>query len=218
MNDHAVAQRLCEAAAGESPWNVALQGVHEALGVSATQFFVVEKATMRLDVAENSGASPPDVMFDYVRFGWRIDPHVAHAAALPVGEVLVTARVFPRDQYKDHVYHREMWGPHNVREVLGAKVAENDHYVAMFGVTRQYVRPPFVDEDIDLMRRYTAHVVAALQIAKHLENTQTNAEYFSARGRLWDLKPESTMAAFGGQRAILLTASIHRKEIRSIRS
>ena len=139
--DHAVVQRLYEAAAGESPWNVALQGVHDA--------------------------------------------------ALPVGEVLVTARIFPRDQYKDHVYYREMWGPHNVREVLGAKVAENDHYVAMFGVMRQYNRPRFVDEDIDLMRRYAPHLVAELHIAKPFEK--------AARPRLFlpppfppSLRPPST--------------------------
>ena len=173
--DHAVVQRLYEAAAGGIDWNVALGGVHVALGVSATQFFVIEKATTHLEVAENSDGSPPDAMFDYVRFGWRIDPHVAHAAALPVGELLQTAKVFPREQYKDHVYYREMWGPHNVREVLGAKVGENERHVAMFGVTRQYDRPPFTDDEVDLMRRYTSHVVAALRIAKHLERMQTNA-------------------------------------------
>ena len=96
--------------------------------------------------------------------------------------VLVTARIFPRDQYKDHVYYREMWGPHNVREVLGAKVAENDHYVAMFGVMRQYNRPRFVDEDIDLMRRYATNVVAELQIAKRLDNSDSARLFLQPTG------------------------------------
>ena len=291
--DHSVVQKLYEAAAGSVAWNVALGGVHNALRVSATQFFVIEKASTRLELAENSEKSPSEAMFDYVRFGWSIDPHVAHAAALPVGELLQTAKVFLREQYKDHPYYREMWGPHNVREVLGAKVGENASHVAMFGVTRQYDLPPFTDADVDLMRRYTGHVVSALKIAKHLEHVQINAiaghglmqasgrpmilldgtrgvlslndlaremvergEAFAIRGgvlnclrpesrrvlegamcdlgadrqdvgpdgsrnrlgvrlrrndgtpllcSLWDLRPESTMSAFGSQRAVLLT-------------
>jgi len=173
--DHAVVQQLYEAAAGGVDWNVALGAVHDALRVSATQFFVIEKANLKLEMAENSDGSPPEAMFDYVRFGYRIDPHVAHAAALPVGELLQTAKVFPREQYKNHPYYLEMWGPHNVREVLGAKVAENERHVAMFGVTRQWDLPPFTDGEVNLMRRYTGHVAAALKIAKHLERMQTNA-------------------------------------------
>ncbi|MGH9805896.1 MAG: helix-turn-helix transcriptional regulator [Terriglobia bacterium] len=68
-----------------------------------------------------------------------------------------------------------MWAAHNVREVLGAKAAENDQHVAMFGVTRCYDLAPFVDRDVELMRRYTGHLAAALRIAKHLQNMQTNA-------------------------------------------
>ena len=83
--DHSVVQKLYEAAAGSVDWNVALGGVHNALGVSATQLFVIDKTDGRLALAENSDGSPPDAMFDYVREYHRIDPHVAYAAKLPVG-------------------------------------------------------------------------------------------------------------------------------------
>ena len=173
--NHAVVQQLYEAATGGVCWNVALEGVHAAMAVSASQLFIIDKSNGQLALADNSDASPPDAMLDYIREYHRIDPHVAYAATLPVGEVLHTAAVFDRAQYADHPYYREMWAAHNVREVLGAKVAETTGHVAMFGVTRCYDLPPFTDDDVEMMRRYTSHLVAALQISNHLQHMQNDA-------------------------------------------
>lgn len=173
--DHELVADLYRAAAGDGTWGEALSGIHRALDVCAAQFFVIGKTTGGLELAENSSDSPPDAMFDYVRFAYRIDPHVSYAAGLPVGDVLQTSKVFPREQYKDHPFYVDQWAPHGVREVLGAKVGETAEHVAMFGVTRTWRRPPFSDEDVALMTRYAGHLATALRIAKHLEGMQVEA-------------------------------------------
>ena len=46
--DDAVVQGLYEAAAGTTPWNVALGGLHDVVGASSAQLFVVDKTSGRM--------------------------------------------------------------------------------------------------------------------------------------------------------------------------
>jgi DNA-binding CsgD family transcriptional regulator len=167
--DDDVIQSLYEAAAGLVPWGRCLELVHRALAPAfAVQLLVTDRRSGQLKLAECSPDSPVDVVLEYLREWHRVSPHVAHMAALPVGEVMNSERSFPSAQYASHPFYRDFWGAYGVRSVLGAKAAQDSEQVAMLGATRANGHPPFTPEHEARMAGCVRHLGAALRIAASL--------------------------------------------------
>src|SRR6266545_2729781 len=135
--DDGVVQGLYEAAAGSIPWKTALAALDEAVGgVLGSQLVVVEKGTGKLLVSEQPDHTPADGVLEYIREYHRLDPHVPFVATRAIGEVVHTAEVFPAQEYRDHPFYRDFWAAYNVRSFVGAKIAEDEHQVAVLALLR----------------------------------------------------------------------------------
>lgn len=164
-----VIQGLYEAAAGLAPWGRCLGLIHRALApVFSVQLLITDRRTGELKLAEASGDSPVEVVLEYLREWHRLSPHVAHMAALPVGEVMNSQRAFPRAQYADHPFYRDFWSAYSVCASIGAKAAQDSEQVAVLGLTRADTHPPFSPADEAYLSRCVQHLGTALRIAASL--------------------------------------------------
>jgi hypothetical protein len=138
LNDRVV-RNLYEAAAGLVPWSEALNGLYGEMQVRQMQLLTIDKrdgTLVRSDQPSCMDSIVFDAIMEYVREYHRCDPHVTYTGALPVGAVVNTADVFPRQEYKNHPFYREYWAAFGVRELLAAKIAEDDRFVVMLGMSR----------------------------------------------------------------------------------
>jgi DNA-binding CsgD family transcriptional regulator len=173
--DDGVVQDLYQAAAGMVHWNAALLRLDAAIGSVVSQLVVVDKTNGRLVLSEQPDHTPIAAVLDYVREYHRIDPHTAYIATRPVAETVHTADVFPAPSMDEHPFYREFWFPYNVQSLLGAKIAEDDHHVAMIGLMRYFDAPVHTSSEVALAGRYFTHLSNAFRIAKHLQKLQFTA-------------------------------------------
>jgi DNA-binding CsgD family transcriptional regulator len=173
--DDGVVQDLYQAAAGMVHWNAALLRLDAAIGSVVSQLVVVDKTNGRLVLSEQPDHTPIAAVLDYVREYHRIDPHTAYIATRPVAETVHTADVFPAPSMDEHPFYREFWFPYNVQSLLGAKIAEDDHHVAMIGLMRYFDAPVHTSSQVALAGRYFTHLSNAFRIAKHLQKLQFTA-------------------------------------------
>ncbi|MDP9083088.1 MAG: helix-turn-helix transcriptional regulator, partial [Pseudomonadota bacterium] len=117
-----------------------------------------------------------DGTLDHIREYHRHDPHMVHAAALPIGVVMHTAESFPVEQWADHPFYREYWSAYGVRELIAAKVAEDERYVVMLGMTRTNEMPAYSSSDKKILERYIYHLTSAYRIVRHLGVVQATAQ------------------------------------------
>jgi DNA-binding CsgD family transcriptional regulator len=117
-----------------------------------------------------------DAILEYVREYHRYDPHLSYTGSMPVGAVVNTARVFPIEEYKKHPFYRDYWSAYGVRELLAAKVAEDERYVVMLGMSRTNELPAYTAADMTLLERYVRHLAAAYRIVKHFGAVQATAQ------------------------------------------
>jgi DNA-binding CsgD family transcriptional regulator len=178
LND-SVLRDLYEAAAGLVPWPQALDGLFAELKVRQMQLLTVDKSDgtlVRSDQPAHMDAIVFDAILDYVREYHRYDPHLSYTVSMPVGTVVNTAHVFPIEEYKAHPFYREYWSAFDVRELLAAKVAEDERYVVMLGMSRTHDLPAYTTADMALLERYVGHLAAAFRIVKHLGVVQSTAQ------------------------------------------
>jgi DNA-binding CsgD family transcriptional regulator len=170
LND-TVVRELYEAAAGIVPWAKALDGLFAELKVRQMQLLTVDKTNGTLVRSDQPARTDPplyDAILEYVRKYHTYDPHLSYTASMPIGAVLNTASVFPAKEYKMHPFYREYWSAYAVRELLAAKVAEDERYVVMLGMSRTHEMPAYTVADVALLERYVGHLAAAYRIVKHL--------------------------------------------------
>jgi DNA-binding CsgD family transcriptional regulator len=117
-----------------------------------------------------------DAILEYVREYHRCDPHVTYTGNLPVGAVINTADVFPRQEFKAHPFYREYWAAFGVRELLAAKIAEDDRFVVMLGMSRTQELPRYGSSEIRKLERYVGHLASAFRIVRHLGTVQATAQ------------------------------------------
>jgi DNA-binding CsgD family transcriptional regulator len=164
-----VIRGLYEAAAGLLPWPDCLARVHAAVAPAfAVQLLVSDRRSGQLRLAEASPDSPVDVVLEYLREWHRLSPHVAHLAAMPVGELMNSTRQFPPAQYADHPFYRDFWYAYNVGKMLGGKAAQDGQQVAFFGISRALDHPEFSPAEEAFVQRCLQHLSAALRIAASL--------------------------------------------------
>jgi DNA-binding CsgD family transcriptional regulator len=177
--DDNVVRELYEAAAGLIPWPKALDGLFVELKVRQMQLLTVDKTSgtlVRSDQPAHMDATVFDAILEYVREYHRLDPHLAYTGSMPVGAVVNTADVFPIEEYKTHPFYRDYWTAFGVRELLAAKVAEDERYVVMLGMSRTHELPNYGPADMKLLERYVGHLSAAFRIVKHLGVVQATAQ------------------------------------------
>jgi len=178
LND-SVLRELYEAAAGLVPWPQALDGLFAELKVRQMQLLTVDKSNgtlVRSEQPAHMDAIVFDAILEYVREYHRYDPHLSYTGSMPVGTVVNTAHVFPIEEYKAHPFYREYWSAFDVRELLAAKVAEDERYVVMLGMSRTHDLPAYTSADMALLERYVGHLAAAFRIVKHLGVVQSTAQ------------------------------------------
>jgi DNA-binding CsgD family transcriptional regulator len=178
LND-TVVRELYEAAAGLVTWPKALDGLFTELKVRQMQLLTVDKTNgtlVRSDQPAHMDSIVFDAILEYVREYHRFDPHLAYTGSMPVGAVVNTATVFPIEEYKKHPFYRDYWAAYDVRELLAAKVAEDERYVVMLGMSRTQELPPYTPADMALLERYVGHLAAAYRIVKHLGVVQATAQ------------------------------------------
>jgi DNA-binding CsgD family transcriptional regulator len=178
LND-TVVRELYEAAAGLVAWPKALDGLFTELKVRQMQLLTVDKTNgslVRSDQPAHMDSIVFDAILEYVREYHRYDPHLSYTGSMPVGAVVNTADVFPIEEYKKHPFYRDYWAAFDVRELLAAKVAEDERYVVMLGMSRTHDLPPYTPADMALLERYVGHLAAAYRIVKHLGVVQATAQ------------------------------------------
>jgi DNA-binding CsgD family transcriptional regulator len=178
LNDRVV-QNLYEAAAGLVPWSDALNGLHREMQVRQMQLLTIDKHDGTLVRSDQPSCMEPlvfDAILEYVREYHQHDPHVQFTGALPVGVVANTADNFPREEYDNHPFYREYWAAFGVRELLSAKIAEDDRYVVMLGMSRTQDLAPFESAHVRKLERYVAHLASAYRIVRHLGSVQATAQ------------------------------------------
>ncbi|MGH9805895.1 MAG: helix-turn-helix transcriptional regulator [Terriglobia bacterium] len=167
-----IIQALYAAAAGLVPWGAPLEALHRSIGMYVLQLVVVDKDTGRLVASEQpvDGLSQESVdgLFEHIREYHRVDPHMSYVATLPIGKVMHSAEIFPRERYDDHPFYREFWSAFNARSLLAAKVAEDERYIAMLGMVRSFTEPPYSENDIRTLEIYVGHLAAAFRITQRL--------------------------------------------------
>jgi DNA-binding CsgD family transcriptional regulator len=117
-----------------------------------------------------------DAILEYVREYHRHDPHLVYIGSLAVGSVVNTADVFPIEEYRKHPFYQEYWEAFGVREMLAAKIAEDDRYTVMLGMGRTHELPQYTAADIRLLERYVGHLAVAYRIVRHLGAVQATAQ------------------------------------------
>jgi DNA-binding CsgD family transcriptional regulator len=178
LND-TVVRELYEAAAGITPWSHALDGLYRELKVRQMQLLTVDKtngALVRSDQPTCMDSLVFDAILEYVREYHRHDPHVTYTSSMPVGVVVNTATVFPIDTYRSHPFYQDYWAAYGVRELLASKIAEDDRYVVMLGMSRTRDLPQYTAADVQLLERYVGHLAAAYRIVRHLGAVQATAQ------------------------------------------
>jgi DNA-binding CsgD family transcriptional regulator len=178
LND-TVVRELYEASAGLVPWPKALDGLFAELKVRQMQLLTVDKTNgtlVRSDQPAHMDSIVFDAILEYVREYHRFDPHLAYTGSMPVGAVVNTANLFPIEEYKKHPFYRDYWAAFDVRELLAAKVAEDERYVVMLGMSRTHDLPAYTPADTALLARYVGHLAAAYRIVKHLGVIQATAQ------------------------------------------
>lgn len=170
---------LYGAAAGISGWSEALVSLSRETRADGIQLVFVDKKTGRLIRSEQPSSGLDNNVIDgtleHVREWHHHDPHMVHAAGLPVGKVMNTAESFPIDRYANHPFYREYWSAYGVHALLGAKLAENDQELGMLAITRVHPSPAFNAAEIRLFERYVSHLVRALRITRHIESRHVQA-------------------------------------------
>jgi len=178
LND-TVVRELYEAAAGIVPWPNALDGLYRELQVRHVQLLTVDKTSGALVRSEQPACMDSllfDAILEYVREYHRHDPHLTYTGSLRIGAVVNTADAFPIDEYRRHPFYQEYWAAYGVREMLAAKIAEDDRYVVMLGMARTQELPAYASADLHLLERYVGHLAAAYRIVKHLGVVQATAQ------------------------------------------
>jgi DNA-binding CsgD family transcriptional regulator len=174
--DDAVVQGLYEAAAGTTPWKIALAALDDAVGAtSGSQLVVVDKSNGQVILSEQPDHTSPDGVLDYMREYHRFDPHVPYIASRQVGEVTHTADTFPAAEYEDHPFYRDFWRPYNVRSFVGTKIAEDEQRTAVIALMRSLDQPLYTPQEVALAGRYLRHLTAAVRIAQYLRKVKTSA-------------------------------------------
>jgi DNA-binding CsgD family transcriptional regulator len=178
--DDEVVRNLYEGAAGLISWPEALRGLHREMNCSGLQLVAVDKIAGRLVTSEQPTLEmlPANIdgTLDHVREYHRHDPHMKYVATLPVGVVMHTATSFPAREWADHPFYREYWSAYGVRELFAVKVAEDERYVVMLGMTRTNEMPVYTPSDMNLLERYVCHLAAAYRIIRHLGAAQATAQ------------------------------------------
>lgn len=178
--DDEVVRNLYEGTAGLISWPEALRGLHRKMNCSGLQLVAVDKIAGRLVASEQPTLEmlPANIdgTLDHVREYHRHDPHMKYVATLPVGVVMHTATSFPVQEWADHPFYREYWSAYGVRELIAAKVAEDERYVVMLGMTRTNNMPVYTPSDLNLLERYVSHLAAAYRIIRHLGVVQATAQ------------------------------------------
>jgi DNA-binding CsgD family transcriptional regulator len=175
-----VVRNLYEAAAGLIPWPQALGTLHREMNCSGVQLVAVDKIDGRLVMSEQPTAEmlPANIdgTLDHVREYHRHDPHMVYAATLPIGVVMHTASSFPAEKWESHPFYREYWSAYGVRELIAAKVAEDDRHIVMLGMTRTNEMPMYTSNDLKILERYVSHLASAYRIVRHLGVLQASAQ------------------------------------------
>ncbi len=177
--DDAIIRDLYEAAAGLRSWQEPLATLHVHFRLAGIQLVTVDKTTGRLVFSEQPVARfdqrTLDATFEHVREWHRCDPHMAHVARLPVGEMMHSADVFGPEQRETLPFYRDYWSAYGVRSILAAKVAEDDRHVAMIGMSRTFAEPAFAPDEIAIARRYVGHLASAFRVAQHFRLLRASA-------------------------------------------
>jgi len=169
-------QSIYRAATGSMPWHEALHQMTLGLQGRFCQLVAVDKASGRLALSLHSSTAPMEGVLDYLREFHRHDPHVMHALTLPPGEVFNTARLISASQARSLTFYRDFWSVYDVRYASAAKVAEDDHVVALFGVFRAAELGPFGPDTDRLLARLVLHLGEAFRIYRRISALATSAD------------------------------------------
>lgn len=172
--------------------------------VSGLQLVTIDKRKGELVLSEQPWSEFDDSMVDgtleHLREWHRHDPHMAHAATLPVGSIMNTAESFPLSRYEDHPFYREYWTPYGGKALMAAKCAEDDRHLTMIGLSRVHPLPFFTADDIRVLERYVGHLVRAFRIARHLAIQQVEA--MTGRSLLMASRRPMALLESGGRLAV----------------
>lgn len=200
VNDRIVAG-LYEAAVGTRPWSEILDELTVELSAHECHVLMVDKPSGAVALCASPSSTSVATILDYVREFHSIDPHAAYAAAQPIGQVFHTTPLFPRRRYANHRFYREFWASHNLRSLVGAKVAEDDALVAFAAASRTFDQPEFTPDEIAFIGRYLAHLQTALGIRANLVCLHRAAKV----GRHLIERADRPMVLLDGQRRIAAT-------------
>src|SRR3954468_23811541 len=101
-----------DAAVGRGSWSAAMQPLAAEFGLWGVQVLGIDKQNCSLLFAHEAGPMPPQATLDYLRRYHALNPHIAPAIALPVGEWLHSHEMFDDAAVAADPFYQEFMIPH----------------------------------------------------------------------------------------------------------
>lgn len=163
--DRAV-RSLYSAAAGRSPWQLALDELGGSVQARSVQLLGLDRHTGGILFSHCGSGTAPEAHLDYLRRWHRLDPGLqllAHSdgkAWMHFHERFDNARVAADPFWQEYLI------PHCGRYRSGTKIADDERLVVLFGV--HHGEAPLQPRAFDWLERMRGHLVESMAVYRHL--------------------------------------------------
>ncbi len=160
-----------DAAVGRGSWSAAMQPLAREFNLWGVQVLGIDKQSCSLLFSHEAGPTPPQATLDYLRRYHAINPHIAPAMSLPVGEWMHSHELFDDATVARHPFYQEFMIPHGARYLSGTKLYEDSLALVLFGALRGVSQQPLNHADMEVLDRIKLHLIRAMQNYVYLGST-----------------------------------------------
>lgn len=159
--DEVVAGPYC-AAACEIEWAAPLEQMRQHLEAWAVHLMGIRLSDGTVDFSHAIGDSPPEANVDLMRRYHRIDPRAAMLMPLQPGVWANCHEHFDDAFVARDPFYQDFLIPYGGRYASASKVHQDDEQVVIFAIHRGMGMQPLNPAEVDLGRRYAAHLQTAV--------------------------------------------------------
>ena len=167
--DRAV-RSLYSAAAGRSPWRVALDELGNSVSARSVQLLGLDRDGGGVLFSHCGSGTSPEAHLEYLRHWHRVDPGLTLLAGSEGHGWIHFHERLDNDRVAADPFWREYLVPHCGRYRSGTKIADDGHVVVLFGV--HHGEAPLQPQAFEWLERLRVHLVEAMAVYRHLRTVR----------------------------------------------
>jgi len=130
-----------DAAVDPSLWPAALESLSAAVGAIGACYLIQERQSGRVELINFAGPCA-ELKTDYLSYYASLDPYTPRVAAEPSEKLLWLSQGVSKSVLRRNEWYNDFLLRNGIRDILGAKLFEDESHIAMFGLHRGDGHPP----------------------------------------------------------------------------